>query len=94
MLAAEKGSSSWLTTTLLLSEHGLFTQRGLSGCSLSLIWLVIREGTGVEHKTFTPLVSSCTGGMGPMATVVYKRIATLLSGILILGSLTVEKFTG
>ena len=36
----------------------------------------IRE---VEHGTFSPLVFSCTGGMGPLATVVYKRIATLLS---------------
>ena len=33
----------------------------------------------VEHGTFTPLVFSCTEGMGPMATVVYKRIASLLS---------------
>ena len=33
----------------------------------------------VEHGTFSPLVFSCTGGMGPLATVVYKRIATLLS---------------
>jgi len=36
----------------------------------------IRE---VEHGIFSPLVFSCTGGMGPLATVVYKRIATLLS---------------
>ena len=33
----------------------------------------------VEHGSFSPLVFSCTGGMGPLATVVYKRIATLLS---------------
>ena len=33
----------------------------------------------VEHGVFSPLVFSCTGGMGPLATVVYKRIATLLS---------------
>ena len=36
----------------------------------------IRE---VEHGTFSHLVFSCTGGMGPLATVVYKRIAALLS---------------
>ena len=36
----------------------------------------IRE---VEHGTFSPLVFSCTGGMGPLATVVYKRIAALIS---------------
>ena len=36
----------------------------------------IRE---VEHGTFSPLIFSCTGGMGPIAIVVYKRIAALLS---------------
>jgi len=36
----------------------------------------IRE---VEHGTFSFLVFSCTRSMGPLATVVYKRIATLLS---------------
>ena len=33
----------------------------------------------VERGTFSPLVFSCTGGMGPAATVVYKRLATLIS---------------
>ena len=33
----------------------------------------IRE---VERGTFSPLVFSSSGGMGPSATVVYKRIAT------------------
>ena len=33
----------------------------------------------VEHGTFSPLVFSCTGDMGPLATAVYKRIATQLS---------------
>ena len=33
----------------------------------------------VEHGSFLPLVFSCTGGMGPLATVVFKQIATLLS---------------
>ena len=36
----------------------------------------IRE---IEHGSFTPLVFSCSGGMGPLATVVYKRIASLIS---------------
>ena len=36
----------------------------------------IRE---VERGTFSPLVFSCTGGMGPIVTVVYKRLATLIS---------------
>ena len=36
----------------------------------------IRE---VERGTFSPLVFSSSGGMGPAATVVYKRIATLIS---------------
>ena len=34
----------------------------------------IRE---VEHATFAPLVFSTSGGMGPAAAVVYKRIASL-----------------
>lgn len=33
----------------------------------------------VEHGCFTPLVFSATGGMGQAATVVYKRIASLLA---------------
>ena len=33
----------------------------------------------VERGTFSPLVFSSSGGMGPSATVVYKRIATLIS---------------
>jgi len=33
----------------------------------------------VEHGTFSPLVFSYTGGVGPLTTVVYKRMATQLS---------------
>ena len=33
----------------------------------------------VERGTFSPLVFSCFGGVGPAATVVYKRLATLIS---------------
>ena len=33
----------------------------------------------VEHGTFSPLVLSTTGGMGNTATVVYKRIASLIT---------------
>ena len=36
----------------------------------------IRE---IEHGSFTPLVFSCSGGMGPLATIVYKRLASLIS---------------
>ena len=36
----------------------------------------IRE---VEHASFTPLVMSCTGGMGRIATTFFKRLAALLS---------------
>ena len=36
----------------------------------------IRE---VEHGSFSPLVFSTAGGMGPTASVVYKRIASMLS---------------
>ena len=36
----------------------------------------IRE---IKHCSFTPLVFSCSGGMEPLATVVYKRIASLIS---------------
>ena len=37
---------------------------------------IIRE---VEHGYFTPLVFSTSGGMGARATVMYKRLAYLLS---------------
>ena len=33
----------------------------------------------IEFGTFTPLVFSTNGGFGPLATVVYKRIAMLMS---------------
>ncbi len=36
----------------------------------------IRE---IEHGSFTPLVLSAAGGTGPTATIVYKRLASLLS---------------
>ena len=36
----------------------------------------IRE---IEHASFTPLILSCTGGLGPQATTSYKRLASLLS---------------
>ena len=36
----------------------------------------IRE---VEHGSFSPLVFSTAGGMGPTANVVYKRIASLIA---------------
>ena len=36
----------------------------------------IRE---VEHGSFSPLVFSTSGGMGPTANVVYKRIASMIA---------------
>ena len=33
----------------------------------------------IEQSSFTPLVMSSTGGLGPAATTTYKRLATLLS---------------
>ncbi|KAL5500248.1 hypothetical protein EMCRGX_G011773 [Ephydatia muelleri] len=33
----------------------------------------------VEHASFTPLIHSCTGGLGPQATTSYKHQASLLS---------------
>jgi len=33
----------------------------------------------VEHDTFTPLVFSIAGGMGPIATTFYKWLASLIS---------------
>ena len=33
----------------------------------------------VEHSSFTPLVFSAVGGMGTAATVMYKRLASLLA---------------
>ena len=32
-----------------------------------------------EHGSFSPLVFSTTGGMGAIATVVYKRLATMIA---------------
>ena len=33
----------------------------------------------IEHGCFSPLVFSTAGGMGPIATVVYKRLASLIA---------------
>ena len=33
----------------------------------------------IEHGTFTPLVFSVAGSMGPIATTFYKHLASLLS---------------
>jgi len=33
----------------------------------------------VEHGTFTPLVFSVAGGMGPIPSTFYKRLASMLS---------------
>ena len=33
----------------------------------------------LEHSSFTPLVLSSSGGLGPAATSTYKRLATLLA---------------
>ena len=33
----------------------------------------------VEHGSFTPLVFSASGGMGPATTIAYKRLATMLA---------------
>ena len=33
----------------------------------------------VEHASFTPLVNSTTGGLGPAATAFYKRLASMLA---------------
>ena len=33
----------------------------------------------IEHSSFTPLMISSTGGLGPASTSTYKRLATLLA---------------
>ena len=33
----------------------------------------------VEHGSFIPIVLSSTGGMGPSATIFYKRLASLIT---------------
>ena len=38
-----------------------------------------RKNLEVEHGSFTPLVFSAVGGMGIAATVMYKRLASLLA---------------
>ena len=34
----------------------------------------------IEHASFSPIVMSCTGGLGHSATSTYKRLASLLAG--------------
>ena len=33
----------------------------------------------VDYGSFTPLIFSCSGGMGPLETIVYKHLASLIS---------------
>ncbi len=33
----------------------------------------------IEHGSFTPLVFSAAGGMGPAAVIVYKKLASMLA---------------
>ena len=33
----------------------------------------------IEHGSFTPIVLSATGGMGPSARIFYKRLASVIS---------------
>ena len=35
--------------------------------------------TSVKHGSFTPLVFTTASGLGPAATVFYKRLATMIS---------------
>ena len=47
----------------------------------------------IEHGSFTPLVFSCSGGMGPLATIVYKCLASLVSYDSLLVELQVKFFS-
>ena len=38
-----------------------------------------RRVIDIEHGSFTPLVMSITGGMGPSASIFYKRLAAMIS---------------
>ena len=44
--------------------------------SALIMYRTLRE---VEHRVFTPLVLSTSGGMGRAATTFYKRLASMLS---------------
>ena len=51
-----------------------------SATSLAEKWRAYDERIWeVEHGSFSPLVFSSAGGMGPTSTVVYKRLATLIA---------------
>ena len=41
----------------------------------------LKSNAYVKHASFTPLVMSLTGGLGPAATTTYKHLASLLSTI-------------
>ena len=59
------------------------------GCACYLTTMVVSAGPwdqghiaigiGIEHFSFTLLVMSSTGGLGPASTSTYKRLATLLA---------------
>ena len=66
-VAKEKSSSSWLVALPIESHEGE-KLRAYEQC--------VHE---VEQGSFMPLVFSTSGGMGRAATVVYKRLASLLS---------------
>ena len=73
----------WCQTMKLVSASKLCS------CGRECAWrtdtIILREWVGdvqyeervreIEHGSFSPLVFSTAGGMGPIATTVYKRIA-------------------
>jgi hypothetical protein len=38
-----------------------------------------RRVIDIEHGSFRPLVMSTTGGIGPSASILYKRLAAMIS---------------
>ena len=42
-------------------------------------WAYEEKVREIEHGSFAPLVFSISGGMGPIATTVYKRMASLIA---------------
>ena len=65
---AHAPSNNSLSTTPCYRQHEMEKRRKYE-----------RRIIKVEHETFTPLVMSTSGGMGPSASVTVKRLASLLA---------------
>ena len=72
-IIAHAGDDSFLSVYLLYCVVAMYNMC-MGKCKFTLQRVI-----EVEHATFTPIVLSTTGGWGPSASIVFKRLASMIS---------------